>query len=103
MWSPTSQVQKPVLNLKALHRVADARKQVPKRKGLFDVDVPFFLPLWRRVVVVAIAVCWGLFEMSSGATFWGMIFVGMGAIAGWRFYIADWASVEKDAKDAREE
>jgi len=70
------------------------------RKGLFDVDVPFFLPVWRRVVVVAVAVLWGLFEISSGALFWGMIFVGMGAIAGWRFYIADWDAVARDAEDA---
>jgi len=71
------------------------------RKGLFDVDVPFFLPVWRRVTVVALAVLWGLFELSSGATFWGMIFIGMGAIAGWRFYIADWADVAQVAEDEK--
>lgn len=71
------------------------------RKGLFDVDVPFFLPVWRRFFVVGLAVFWGLFEISTGAIFWGMIFVGMGAIAAWRFYIADWASVADEAKDAR--
>jgi hypothetical protein len=70
------------------------------RKGLFDVDVPFFLPVWRRVVAVALSVLWGLFELSTGATFWGMIFIAMGAIAGWRFYIADWDAVQNDADDA---
>lgn len=71
-----------------------------KRRGLFDVDVPFFLPVWRRVVAVGFAICWGLFELSTGAIFWGMIFVAMGCIAGWRFSIADWAAVAKEAEDA---
>lgn len=69
-------------------------------KGLFDVDIPFFLPLWRRVVAVGFAIGWGLFEFSTGAIFWGLIFVGMGAIAGWRFYTADWDAVQRDAEDA---
>ena len=71
----------------------------PKRRGLFDVDIPFFLPVWRRVVVVALAVLWGLFELSSGAIFWGMIFVGMGAIAVWRFATADWDAVAQEDQD----
>lgn len=69
------------------------------RGRLFDVEIPFFLPVWRRITVVAVAVCWGLFEVSTGALFWGMIFVGMGSIAGWRFYTADWSAVAEDAND----
>ena len=66
---------------------------------MFDVDVPFFLPVWRRVTVVAVAVLWGLFEISTGAVFWGLIFIGIGAIAGWRFAIADWAAVAQEDED----
>lgn len=69
------------------------------RGKLFDVEIPFFLPLWRRVAVVTVAVCWGLLEISTGAIFWGMIFVGMGSIAGWRFSNADWDAVDSDSKD----
>lgn len=69
------------------------------RGRLFDVEMPFFLPVWRRIAVVAVAVCWGLFEISTGALFWGMIFVGMGSIVGWRFYTADWSAVAEDAND----
>ncbi|MEJ6746520.1 MAG: hypothetical protein QNK98_07175 [Yoonia sp.] len=69
------------------------------RGSLLDVEIPFFLPVWRRYLVIAVAVCWGLFEISTGALFWGMIFVGMGSIVGWRFYTADWTTVAKDADD----
>jgi hypothetical protein len=69
------------------------------RGCLFDVEIPFFLPVWRRFAVVAVAVCWGLFEISTGALFWGMIFVGMGSMVGWRFYTADWSAVAEDAND----
>jgi len=69
------------------------------RGRLFDVEIPFFLPVWRRIAVVAVAICWGLFEISTGALFWGVIFVGMGSIAGWRFYTADWTTVIADADD----
>jgi hypothetical protein len=69
------------------------------RGRLFDVEIPFFLPVWRRFAVVAVAVCWGLFEISTGALFWGMIFVGMGSMVGWRFYTADWSAVAEDAND----
>ncbi len=63
------------------------------RGRLFDVEIPFFIPVWRRYAVVIVAICWGLFEASTGALFWGMIFIGMGSIVGWRFYTADWSSV----------
>ena len=69
------------------------------RGSLLDVEIPFFLPVWRRYLVVAVAVCWGFFEISTGALFWGMIFVGMGSIVGWRFYTADWTAVAEDADD----
>tara|TARA_B110000967_G_scaffold87687_1_gene90314 strand:- start:3139 stop:3357 length:219 start_codon:yes stop_codon:yes gene_type:complete len=69
------------------------------RGSLLDVEIPFFLPVWRRYLVIVVAVCWGLFEISTGALFWGMIFVGMGSIVGWRFYTADWTTVAKDADD----
>ena len=65
-----------------------------KRK-LFDLEIPFFLPVWRRIAAVTVAVAWGLFELSTGAVFWGMIFVGMGGIAAWKFGTADWESIAR--------
>ena len=74
-------------------------KAPPKRAKLFDVAVPFFLPVWRRILAVTIPVLWGLFEFSAAEPLWRLIFVGMGGIAGWRFYIADWAEVAAQAEE----
>ncbi len=44
---------------------------------------PFFRPLWRRVIVVAVGLGWGLFEFVSGAPFWGILFTAAGVYAAW--------------------
>lgn len=67
---------------------------------MFDLAVPFFLPVWRRVATVGFALGWGVFEVASGAPFWGMIFLGMGGIAAWKFWTADWAAVASAEKDS---
>jgi len=48
---------------------------------LLDFNNPFFKPLPLRVAVVAVCALWGVFEFVSGAPFWGVVFVGMAAIA----------------------
>ena len=55
---------------------------------LFDFNDPFFKPLWLRVAIVAIAGGWGLFEFVAGAPFWGVLFVGMAALAFHGLFIA---------------
>ena len=52
---------------------------------VFNLGIPFFLPVWRRVLVVVVAIAWGLFEFANGQFFWGIVFVGMGSIATWKF------------------
>lgn len=49
----------------------------------FDFNDPFYTPLWRRVVIVGIALGWALFEFIGGSPFWGVLFGGMGL---WAFY-----------------
>ena len=56
----------------------------------FDLQVPFFRPLWRRVLVVVICLGWAVFEFATGATFWGMIFCAMGIYALWQFFLSEW-------------
>ena len=55
---------------------------------MFDLNHPFFIPLWRRVAVVVFAVGWGLFEFASGSPFWGTLFLGIGGYAFWGLFIA---------------
>ncbi|RMD89246.1 MAG: DUF3329 domain-containing protein [Alphaproteobacteria bacterium] len=56
--------------------------------GFFDLDVPFFLPLWRRVVVVVLCLGWGAWEFVSGAPFWGVLFGAAGLYCAWALLIA---------------
>ena len=68
------------------------------RAKLFDLEVPFFLPVYRRVLAVVVPILWSFFEFSNGAVFWGLIFVGLGGIAAYRFYNADWDAVAAQAE-----
>lgn len=52
-----------------------------------ETDHPFFKPLWIRVLIVAFCVAWGVFEFIGNAPFWGVLFLGMGVIAFWGFFI----------------
>jgi hypothetical protein len=67
-----------------------AQKQPEKRPGLFDLQVPFFAPLWRRVALVAVCLGWALLELAWGGPFWALIFAALGLYAAWQFF-AVWA------------
>jgi hypothetical protein len=70
----------------------------PKKAKLFDLAVPFFLPVWRRILAVIVPVLWSFFEFSTGAVFWGLIFLGLGGIAAFKFITADWEAVAAEAE-----
>ena len=53
---------------------------------LFDLDHPFFIPLWRRVMIVVACLGWALFEFLAASPFWGMLFGAIGLYAGWHFF-----------------
>ncbi len=36
----------------------------------FDVNHPFFVPLWRRILVVLLCCGWTAFEAVGGSPFW---------------------------------
>ncbi|MFT5867298.1 MAG: hypothetical protein ACI82I_003058 [Gammaproteobacteria bacterium] len=61
-------------------------------KKLIDLADPFFAPVWIRVCVVLVTAIWGLYEMSAGATLWGVIFLGISAICAWRFATIDYTA-----------
>ena len=71
----------------------------PKRPKplFFDLAVPFFLPVWRRVVTVVVPILWAIMEFANGAAFWGLIFLALGGIAIWQFLTADWVAVAESA------
>ncbi len=90
MSSPISQAPKPGPNMKAQ----------PEKPKFFDLAVPFFLPVWRRVAATVVPILWAFFEFANGAAFWGMIFLGLGGMAAFKFMTADWDAVA--AQDADE-
>lgn len=59
-------------------------------RKLIDLEDSFFAPVGIRIAVVLVAAIWGLFEMSAGAPMWGIIFLGLSAICGWRFATIDY-------------
>lgn len=58
------------------------------RRPIIDVQHRFFIPLWRRIAVVAICLGWGFFEFWGGYTFWGSLFVGIGLYCAYAFFLA---------------
>lgn len=54
---------------------------------LFDVRHPFFLPLWRRVALVAISLGWAVMELALGNLLWGLVFGAIGAWCGYQFFV----------------
>jgi hypothetical protein len=68
-------------------------------KKLFDLNDPFFRPLWLRIAIVAFSLGWGAFEFSAGAASWGLLFCGIGAYAFYGLFIAfDPRDPEPDGK-----
>ena len=54
---------------------------------LFDFNHPFFIPLWRRVLVVAACLGWAVFELIGGNPFWAILFGAIGLAAAYGFFI----------------
>ena len=66
-----------------------------KRPGLFDLNLPFFNPLWRRVVTVAVVLGWTLVELATGSFAWAIIFGAAGLWAAYQFFVV-WTPIEPD-------
>lgn len=73
-----------------------------KKPGMFDFDVPFFCPPWRRIVLLIALFGWSLVEFLSGAAFWGVLFLGIGVLVAWKFSQIDWAEVKASENDDQE-
>ncbi|MCX2721198.1 DUF3329 domain-containing protein [Roseibium salinum] len=55
---------------------------------MFDLNYPFFRPLWVRVTVVLVCLAWAVLEFATDAPFWGTLFAGLGIYCGWRFFLS---------------
>lgn len=57
------------------------------RMSLFDVQTPFFRPLWRRVAVTAVCLAWAAMEVANGAVLWAVLFGAAGLYLAWQFFV----------------
>ena len=55
----------------------------PKRHPALDLRVPFFRPMWRRVVTVAFIATWTVIELLYGNPWWALLAAGIGVYAGY--------------------
>jgi hypothetical protein len=52
-----------------------------------QTDHPFFKPLWIRLLIIAAAAGWGIFEFIGGSAGWGVLFLGFAAYSAWGFFV----------------
>lgn len=58
--------------------------------GAFDLQVPFFFPVWRRVLLVAVCFAWCIVEFFTANPVWGLMFGALGGYALWCFFLSAW-------------
>ena len=68
--------------------------------NMFELRVPFFLPLWRRVAVSLLCFGWATLEFVNGNLFWAMLFGAAGATATWQFFLSGWPEKETDGGES---
>lgn len=71
-----------------------------RTSSFFEVRHPFFRPLWRRVLVAGLCLVWAIFEFSSGAFFWAILFGACFVYLSWQFFVVfDPANYERGANE----
>jgi len=53
----------------------------------FNLRVPFFLPVWRRVLTVAAIGGWTIVELVTASPGWAVLFGAAGLFAAYEFFI----------------
>ncbi|MGR3466085.1 hypothetical protein [Limimaricola sp.] len=54
---------------------------------LFDIQSPFFIPPWRRVLVVVLTLGWAGIELWRGAPGWALLFGAAGLWCAYQFFV----------------
>ena len=63
---------------------------------MFDLQVPFFIPLWRRVLTVGLTLGWAAFEFLTGALVWAILFGSVGVYAFVQFFVVWDPKIDED-------
>jgi len=59
-----------------------------RRHPMLDVQVPFFVPLWRRIVTVLVIAVWVAVELARGSLWWALLAGGIGLYLVHQFFFA---------------
>lgn len=70
------------------------------RAKVLDLRHPFFDPLWRKLVLVAVLAVWTIFEFAAGNPFWAFLVGGIGVYAVCIFFFAA-PLPDKDQRDPK--
>jgi hypothetical protein len=62
---------------------ADVRNPLQRIAPMFDMNHPFFLPVWRRYATVAGCSLWALIEFLAGEPFWTVVAAGFAGLSIW--------------------
>lgn len=57
---------------------------------MFELRVPFFVPLWRRIALTGFCFAWAGVELLYGAPTWALLVGALGAFAAWQFFFTGW-------------
>ena len=63
-----------------------ARPKKTGRHPALDLRVPFFQPMWRRVLTVALLGGWVAVELTHGNPWWALLAAGIGVYAAYVFF-----------------
>ena len=59
-------------------------------KKFFNLDDPFFAPLWIRATIVVLLGFWTMIELVAGAQGWAVFFAALAVFSAWRFAVIDY-------------
>ena len=63
-------------------------KEKSTLQRLFNVQSAFFIPVWRRVVVVAASAGWSVVEWMNDSPGWAVLFLAIAVYCGHQFFVA---------------
>ena len=64
--------------------------------NMFELRIPFFRPLWRRIVVTVFCFGWAAMELVTNSPFWSILFGAIGGTAVWQLFLSGWPDQAQD-------
>ena len=57
-----------------------------RRPNALELRHPFFSPLWRRIVLIAVLAGWTVVEATAGNAVWALLMAGIGVYSAYVFF-----------------